>query len=206
MSYFVCIYRTSVLREIEMEDKRRKWYFDQLEDLQKKLESLPVSDTVSFWNYFHNMLIVWWNRKIKFTMKWRLGWLRLSFITCEECVCSSCEPPAGHNNFYGAFPDWAIIEYYSLLILILCNCLSRTSSFVGFWCEPHKNHFLLRTYICVSNWTTRLPKKGHLIIMDRALELHDNDLPHKVLKIMTQWALCWMLLNFLRTKIGPVYR
>ena len=48
MSYFVCIYRTSVLREIEMEDKRRKWYFDQLEDLQKKLESLPVSDTVSF--------------------------------------------------------------------------------------------------------------------------------------------------------------
>ena len=46
--YFVCIYRTSVLREIEMEDKRRKWYFDQLEDLQKKLESLPVSDTVSF--------------------------------------------------------------------------------------------------------------------------------------------------------------
>ena len=45
---FVCIYRTSVLREIEMEDKRRKWYFDQLEDLQKKLESLPVSDTVSF--------------------------------------------------------------------------------------------------------------------------------------------------------------
>ena len=45
---FVCIYRTSVLGEIEMEDKRRKWYFDQLEDLQKKLESLPVSDTVSF--------------------------------------------------------------------------------------------------------------------------------------------------------------
>ena len=158
---FVCIYRTSVLREIEMEDKRRKWYFDQLEDLQKKLESLPVSDTVSFWNYFPNRLIVWRNRKIKFTMKWRLGWLRLSFITCEECVCSSCEPPAGHNNFfYGAFPDWAIIEYYSLLIFILWNGLSRTTSFVGFLWAPYKNLFLLRKFICISNWPLDYQRKA----------------------------------------------
>ncbi len=41
-----------MLREIEMEEKRRKWYFDQLEDAQKKLESLPVTDTVSFQHSF----------------------------------------------------------------------------------------------------------------------------------------------------------
>lgn len=42
--YFV---RTSILREIELEEQHRKWYYDQLEALAKKIESLPLSEPVS---------------------------------------------------------------------------------------------------------------------------------------------------------------
>lgn len=45
--FFLVCCRSAVLQEIEMEEKRRKWHLDQLLEVQKKLEALPVSDTVS---------------------------------------------------------------------------------------------------------------------------------------------------------------
>ena len=35
------------MQEMEAEEKNRKWYYDQIEMITRKIRSLPVNDTVS---------------------------------------------------------------------------------------------------------------------------------------------------------------
>lgn len=39
--------RSSILKEIEAEEQHRKWFYRQLEHISKKLENLPLKETVS---------------------------------------------------------------------------------------------------------------------------------------------------------------
>ena len=36
------------MQEMEAEEKNRKWYYDQIEMITRKIRSLPVNDTVSY--------------------------------------------------------------------------------------------------------------------------------------------------------------
>ena len=50
--YLFDTFRAKLLEDIEKEGKQRKWYFEQIEAIRKKMETLPVNDKVHSIQYF----------------------------------------------------------------------------------------------------------------------------------------------------------
>lgn len=52
------ISRSLLLAELEKEEKEKDWYYAQLQNLTKRIDSLPLTETVSGNNYTHIISII----------------------------------------------------------------------------------------------------------------------------------------------------
>ena len=83
--YFTC--RTSILREVDNEEQQRKWFYDQLDTLTKRLDTLPLSDKVNI-NVSGIMYSCVWRYNDGFTCFLRFNFVQYTvYLYCSTCEC-----------------------------------------------------------------------------------------------------------------------